>query len=165
MLVFAARYTAPRRAASCDHAQDAAMGSAWNAEYTAVGFEPTPLQTGTLSQRLRPLGRIVMLQIHLMQGVNLETQCLAALQGAAKSRSLRLQESGQASRRHVFPEMYAALHYVRECSMLAGAIRHRTALHLVTTLRMLPWAQHGIPSNSCGVRTHALTDWRLKPAP
>ena len=28
-------------------------------EMTAVGFEPTPLRTGALSQRLRPLGQIV----------------------------------------------------------------------------------------------------------
>ena len=29
------------------------------AEVTAVGFEPTPLRTGALSQRLRPLGQTV----------------------------------------------------------------------------------------------------------
>ena len=28
-------------------------------EMTAVGFEPTPLRTGALSQRLRPLGQTV----------------------------------------------------------------------------------------------------------
>jgi hypothetical protein len=27
---------------------------------TAVGFEPTPLRTGALSQRLRPLGQTVL---------------------------------------------------------------------------------------------------------
>ena len=31
------------------------------AKVTAVGFEPTPLRTGALSQRLRPLGQTVML--------------------------------------------------------------------------------------------------------
>ena len=30
------------------------------AEMTAVGFEPTPLRTGALSQRLRPLGQTVL---------------------------------------------------------------------------------------------------------
>ena len=30
------------------------------AQLTAVGFEPTPLRTGALSQRLRPLGQTVM---------------------------------------------------------------------------------------------------------
>ena len=30
---------------------------------TAVGFEPTPLRTGALSQRLRPLGQTVLLII------------------------------------------------------------------------------------------------------
>ena len=30
-------------------------------EMTAVGFEPTPLRTGALSQRLRPLGQTVLL--------------------------------------------------------------------------------------------------------
>ena len=28
---------------------------------TAVGFEPTPLRTGALSQRLRPLGQTVVM--------------------------------------------------------------------------------------------------------
>ena len=30
------------------------------AEVTAVGFEPTPLRTGALSQRLTPLGQTVL---------------------------------------------------------------------------------------------------------
>ena len=33
-----------------------------NTEVTAVGFEPTPLRTGALSQRLRPLGQTVIIQ-------------------------------------------------------------------------------------------------------
>ena len=35
-------------------------------EMTAVGFEPTPLRTGALSQRLRPLGQTVLLRIPLL---------------------------------------------------------------------------------------------------
>ena len=37
------------------------------AQMTAVGFEPTPLRTGAWSQRLRPLGQIVLMQgvVHL----------------------------------------------------------------------------------------------------
>ena len=31
---------------------------------SAVGFEPTPLRTGALSQRLRPLGETVVLLLH-----------------------------------------------------------------------------------------------------
>ena len=31
----------------------------WAKTLTAVGFEPTPLRTGALSQRLRPLGQTV----------------------------------------------------------------------------------------------------------
>ena len=31
---------------------------------TAVGFEPTPLRTGALSQRLRPLGQTVLTCAH-----------------------------------------------------------------------------------------------------
>ena len=46
---------------------------------TAVGIEPTPLRTGALSQRRRPLGQTVMLGRHLSQGINFE----AGLQGAA----------------------------------------------------------------------------------
>ena len=41
---------------------------------TAVGFEPTPLRTGALSQRLRPLGQTVMLTKHPSKGINLETE-------------------------------------------------------------------------------------------
>ena len=36
------------------------------------------------------------------------------------------------------------------------------AVQLVSTFRML---MESTRPNSCGVRTHALTDWRLKPAP
>jgi len=32
---------------------------------TAVGFEPTPLRTGALSQRLRPLGQTALLNVRL----------------------------------------------------------------------------------------------------
>ena len=32
---------------------------------TAVGFEPTPLRTGALSQRLRPLGQTVLIEKQL----------------------------------------------------------------------------------------------------
>ena len=32
---------------------------------TAVGFEPTPLRTGALSQRLRPLGQTVLPAVHV----------------------------------------------------------------------------------------------------
>ena len=34
-------------------------------EMTAVGFEPTPLRTGALSQRLRPLGQTVLPIVHV----------------------------------------------------------------------------------------------------
>ena len=34
-------------------------------EMTAVGFEPTPLRTGALSQRLRPLGQTVLASVRL----------------------------------------------------------------------------------------------------
>ena len=33
---------------------------------TAVGFEPTPLRTGALSQRLRPLGQTVLSAYQLL---------------------------------------------------------------------------------------------------
>ena len=36
---------------------------------TAVGFEPTPLRTGALSQRLRPLGQTVLINSLLKQSV------------------------------------------------------------------------------------------------
>ena len=34
--------------------------NAFETSVTAVGFEPTPLRTGALSQRLRPLGQTVL---------------------------------------------------------------------------------------------------------
>ena len=37
------------------------LGGAQPHKVTAVGFEPTPLRTGALSQRLRPLGQTVLL--------------------------------------------------------------------------------------------------------
>ena len=36
---------------------------------TAVGFEPTPLRTGTLSQRLRPFGQTVDAMALIVQNV------------------------------------------------------------------------------------------------
>ena len=33
---------------------------------TPVGFEPTPLRTGALSQRLRPLGQSVLIDVHFL---------------------------------------------------------------------------------------------------
>ena len=38
---------------------------------TAVGFEPTPLRTGALSQRLRPLGQTVLGTVIKIQPQNL----------------------------------------------------------------------------------------------
>jgi hypothetical protein len=49
---------------------------------TAVGFEPTPLRTGALSQRLRPLGQTVMLGRHLSQNINLETGMTSRIAGS-----------------------------------------------------------------------------------
>ena len=52
---------------------------------TAVGFEPTPLRTGALSQRRRPLGQTVMLGMlgrHLSQDINLETGMTSRIAGS-----------------------------------------------------------------------------------
>ena len=49
---------------------------------TAVGFEPTPLRTGALSQRLRPLGQTVMLTKHPSKGINLETEMTRRIAGS-----------------------------------------------------------------------------------
>ena len=49
---------------------------------TAVRFEPTPLRTGALSQRLRPLGQTVMLHRQLSQGINLETGLTSRIAGS-----------------------------------------------------------------------------------
>ena len=37
---------------------------------TAVGFEPTPLRTGALSQRLRPLGQTVGMKTYTADALN-----------------------------------------------------------------------------------------------
>ena len=44
---------------------------------TAVGFEPTPLRTGALSQRLRPLGQTVRCTMQGLYGVDRESDSLA----------------------------------------------------------------------------------------
>ena len=43
-------------------------------ELTAVGFEPTPLRTGALSQRLRPLGQTVLSEVQTV-----ELHCVAVI--------------------------------------------------------------------------------------
>ena len=45
---------------------------------------------------------------------------------------------------------------------LARAVQHHATVHLVAILVAVVGST--MP-NSCGVRTHTLTDWRLKPAP
>ena len=45
-------------------------------------FEPTPLRTGALSQRLRPLGQTVMLTKHPSKGINLETEMTRRIAGS-----------------------------------------------------------------------------------
>ncbi len=46
---------------------------------TAVGFEPTPLRTGALSQRLRPLGQTVL--IRRLRLCNKVRNCLDLIAG------------------------------------------------------------------------------------
>jgi hypothetical protein len=75
---------------------------------TAVGFEPTPLRTGALSQRLRPLGQTVFSVV-----------C------------------------------------VWVCRRFSSWLGFSNALCIAPPLNV----------DSCGVRTHALADWRLEPAP
>ena len=45
---------------------------------------------------------------------------------------------------------------------LARAMQHHATVHLVAILDAVMGSTR---PNSCGVQTHALTDWRLKPAP
>ena len=45
---------------------------------------------------------------------------------------------------------------------LARAVQHHATVHLVAILVAVVGSTR---PNSCGVRPHALTDWRLKPAP
>ena len=56
---------------------------------TAVGFEPTPLRTGALSQRLRPLGQTVMFRFFPEWLSNIYLMCICAL-GAERPLSLRI---------------------------------------------------------------------------
>ena len=56
---------APRRPIILSRAMSVGSAGDWQqwrrqCEVTAVGFEPTPLRTGALSQRLRPLGQTVL---------------------------------------------------------------------------------------------------------
>ena len=75
-----ARNAAPRHTAPCDHYGCCAQWA--QQDLTAVGFEPTPLRTGALSQRLRPLGQTVMLTKHPSKGLNLETKMTRRIAGS-----------------------------------------------------------------------------------
>ena len=46
------------------------MAYVQGSEVTAVGFEPTPLRTGALSQRLRPLGQTVLFTLRPVHHMN-----------------------------------------------------------------------------------------------
>ena len=83
---------------------------------TPVGFEPTPLRIGALSQRLRPLGQSVL--------------------GIAR----------------------LGITYSQCCSHWSSKL-HVSGLHIVNVVRIF------VQYDTCGVRTHALADWRLEPAP
>ena len=50
----------------------------------------------------------------------------------------------------------------QQCPTAARPQEPAEAVQLVSTVRMF---MESTRPNSCGVRTHALTDWRLKPAP
>ena len=84
---------------------------------TAVGFEPTPLRTGALSQRLRPLGQTVLPVVHVC--VRVRVRVLVCV-----------------------------------CSVF-----------LFVWVCQPPNVTPQSDIDSCGVRTHALADWRLEPAP
>ena len=61
---------------------------------TAVGFEPTPLRTGALSQRLRPLGQTVLPSGNLLP--RLFTYCMSVLQ-ALSARTATCEDYGPAA--------------------------------------------------------------------
>jgi hypothetical protein len=50
---------------------------------TPVGFEPTPLRTGALSQRLRPLGQCVLIDVHFLFRKSVAVVAGAQFQGGA----------------------------------------------------------------------------------
>ena len=59
-------------------------------EMTAVGFEPTPFRTGAKSQRLRPLGQTVLVDLRLLGCIHLlEVVGVGVLRVVATNRALQ----------------------------------------------------------------------------
>ena len=129
---------------------------------TPVGFEPTPLRNGALSHRLRPLGQSVSGCIILER--NRKISCSHHVHHTGILRVVRAQlcncvtdKGFQSSRAHLCcPSSNLWLVRVSGCVMMTV----EGQIGLVG--RRAPWK---LRRDACGVRAHALTEWRLEPPP
>ena len=155
------------------------------ANLTPVGFEPTPLRNGALSHRLRPLGQSVLgatfwRQDNSYQAVLAICHTVLDISGlAAGPRFLPTAlrpGSGPHSGRAVSETgsvSSSRFGLVQLCSIIgSGAWKMWGKCHLLKSNKhphqQAFSAQLSTPSRSsdaCGIRAHALTEWRLEPPP
>ena len=104
-------------------------------EMTAVGFEPTPLRTGALSQRLRPLGQTV-LNIHFSKdghAGNLIHQKMVWNDLAWKNKRKPFATSNVMLEIHLvwFRKLHLRLHFVQGCCQVC-CFRFKSHWHFLT---------------------------------
>ena len=84
---------------------------------TAVGFEPTPLRTGALSQRLRPLGQTVLFKVSRHDwpslGVSKRSVCCKTW---LKSRSLNMDADYRGAKSWTHIWMHLRPYPTRRCA-------------------------------------------------
>ena len=141
---------------------------------TAVGFELTPLRNGALSHRLRPLGQSVLRGSSLTTP-SLQVQTRTAVLGLEGCRRacLILPSSSLAACPQQWPLLVCTVAILAQGTNWAVAPAQAYWLTAPDTLLPAPRVSyicpHQLPRvmaiDSCGVRTHALTEWRLKPPP
>ena len=165
---------------SCRLAGMQDLRSTHRSQITAVGFEPTPLRTGAWSQRLRPLGQTVTCTHVTEIAIRLETLHLQGLRKSLAPGASALDQSRPAC--HVISPCHRPSIPRLRSEPERGAAGRKSRASTATRHRHRAWRRAAIATcgrvvghsarhlctaaaDSCGVRTHALADWRLEPAP
>ena len=123
---------------------------------TAVGFEPTPFRNGALSHRFRPLGQTVLAgaKTDSTSGRHARTQRAPCVLTVRYPRDTSRREAPHMS--VVCAHTFSAHFGLRKCSM--PILRQHTA----TVCGVRTSTTTACANDSCGVRTHALSGWRLE---
>ena len=141
------------------------------ANLTAVGFEPTPFRNGALSHRLRPLGQTVL--VEWFKQVGPTRNHVLVVQGGcgvphtwAATRAAR-PRCGRTPGGRWFPPCPTPAR--TPPTRAPGPHPHGTCKQCVWPVPRAHTLGAGArsvqPHDSCGVRTHALSEWRLEPPP